>query len=66
MKKTYIIPALQVAYITNELPIAASNRNKISSDGNSVSFDPNSMGGSDGSDAVKRNDYDVWDDDWSR
>ena len=63
MKKTYISPELHVAYLAEELPIAQSNR----VNGSSVSLNPNTMVGADGSDAVKRdNTYDVWDDDWSR
>ena len=63
MKKTYIIPTLQVAYIAEELPIAQS-RNRISADGNSATLDPNNMVGGDGGDAVKTNTYNVWDDEW--
>jgi len=66
MKKTYIIPILEVAYITEELPIALS-KNRISDAGDGVEIDPSTMGGGDGGDAVKSNDvYNVWDDDWSR
>ena len=63
MKKTYISPALQVAYIAHELPIAGSNE----VNGNTVNLNARTMKEGDGSDAVKRdNTYDVWDDDWSR
>lgn len=60
MKKTYIIPRLQVAYVTEELPIAQSNV----VNGESVNLNPNSMEGGNGSDAVKANVYNVWDDEW--
>ena len=61
MKKKYIIPFMQVACMAEELPVAVSNH----INGNSIDFNPTTMEGGDGSDAVKRN-YDVWDDDWSQ
>ena len=63
MKRTYIIPALQAAYIAEELPIAQSN--EVNNSG-IVNLNPTTMDRGDGSDAVKRNDYNVWNDDWSQ
>ena len=62
MKKTYIIPALQVTYIAQELLLVPSNT--VTHDG--VDLNPNTMKGGDGSDAVKANPYNVWDDDWQK
>ena len=60
MKKTYIIPTLQVAYIAEELPIAQSNQ----ANGRNINLNPNTMKEGDGGDAVKTNTYNVWDDEW--
>jgi hypothetical protein len=60
MKKKYINPALQVDYVAEELPIAQSNK----VNGESVNLNPNSIEAGNGSDAVKANAYNVWDDEW--
>ena len=62
MRKIYINPTLQVAYVDEELPVAQSNT--VGSQG--VSLNPNTMKEGDGSDAVKANSYNVWDDDWNK
>ena len=66
MKKTYISPELQVAYLAEELPIAESNKIQSKNGSVEINFNPGTMGDGDGGDAVKSNTYDVWDDDWSR
>lgn len=62
MKKTYVIPAMQVVTFAQEKPVAYSNQ----VDGNGFTLNPTTMDEGDGSDAVKHNDYNVWNDDWSR
>ena len=66
MKKTYIIPTLQVTYIAQELLVAESNKIQSKNESVEINFNPGTMGEGNGGDAVKSNTYDVWDDDWSR
>ena len=61
MKKTYIIPALEIVSTTACNPLAQSNR--VSSDGK-VNLNSATMDAGNGSDAVKANNYNVWNDDW--
>ena len=61
MKKTYIIPALAIVNTTQCHPLAQSNT--IASDGK-VNLNSKTMDTGNGSDAVKANSYNVWDDDW--
>ena len=62
MKKNYITPELLIVKVSAHSMLADSNA--ISTDGNSVNLNPNTMTGDDGHDAVKGN-YNVWNDDWS-
>ena len=63
MKKTYISPELCSTTITFAESIMQLSNQVTSS---SVNLNPTTMGEGSGSDAVKSNTYDVWDDDWSR
>ena len=64
MKKIqYIVPVLRVTKIRVELPMAKSN--ELTND-NSVNLNPNTMTNGDGSDAVKSNNYNVWDENWDK
>ena len=64
MKKIqYIVPVLRVTKIRVELPMAKSN--ELTND-NSVNLNPNTMTNGDGSDAVKSNHYNVWDENWDK
>ena len=63
MKKIlYTAPLLRVKVIGSELPVAQSNL----VNGNSVNINSSTMTEGNGSDAVKSNQYNVWDDDWSK
>ena len=61
MKKTYIIPEILVAEINCETLIATS---PLSVDGNQTSSAE--QGGFVKGNTASRNDYDVWNDDWSK
>ena len=61
MKKTYKPSLICIVQVGQELPIAESNAIL----GDSIDFDPTTMSGGDGSDAVKSHSYSVWEDDWS-
>ena len=65
MKKTYIIPEMDITVLEMQQIIAASPLN-VTKDGDTTSFKTGqATSGADG--LVKGgNDYDVWDDDWSR
>ncbi len=62
-KLIYSTPELRVKVIGAELPVAASN--KVASDGNSIEFNPSTMTGGSGGDAVKHRGTVVWDD-WDK
>lgn len=60
MKKNYIVPATLMVALSQIDGIL----NSVSENG-TIRMDASNMVGGDGSDAVKRNDYNVWNDDWS-
>lgn len=61
MKKSYQSSSICIVHVDSELPISASNT--LYED--SINFNPDTMDGGDGSDAVKSNSYSVWEDDWN-
>lgn len=64
MKKTYIIPEVEIHAICVESLIAESPLN-VTQTGDTAGL--NDKSATEGEDAlVKGNDYDVWSDDWSR
>lgn len=58
MKKNYISPSLTVTAIAASLPVATSPAVTVNSEDASA-IDAGDV-------QVKRNDYNVWNDDWSR
>jgi len=62
MRKKYIVPALTIAIVTQEMPVAQSNTVTETS----ANLNPETMEEGNGGDAVKASfSYNVWDDDWS-
>lgn len=60
MKKTYISPEIQLTVINCETLIAQSTMGKYSGDGGSQ------LVKEDVSSSSRNDDYNVWDDDWSK
>ncbi len=61
MKKTYIIPEIELTAVNGSTLLAES----LDIDGNKTSTVSNG-GWVKGNDASPRSDYNVWDDDWSK
>ena len=64
MKKTYIIPEVEIHAICVESLIAASPLNVTQSGDTAGLKDKSATSGTDA--LVKGNNYDVWSDDWSK
>ena len=61
MKKTYIVPSIDITEVVLCAIIAASG-DGVTSDGDVAT--PDNPGSGDGSDAAVKRHYNVWDDDW--